>query len=510
MSIFSGWMPISNLSFTDSTWVHQIKRAFVGDTMVWPDISKGWVYYNPSLWFISASYDGIDWITISDKNLWATTVFNSGDTLTAANCGNYFQRWNNYAFPFNDAANISAAYNYPWEDVTWYDWNNNYNSSTCHCGDRYGHVNYQGVDYSWVWFIPPTTDLWWDSLSVTWRQGPCLSGWHIPQKAELVTLQNICDYFYVDIHSALHFPIHSTSRTPCYSVEYDYRSGAEAYRQAYAMSYLTWTTTQTRSGNDMTVYVGRDSWRGELNANYMCTIRPFKNVAVVPDETREPIGRTTYWWHDVNWFTWYRLPRWCSRWNGNMRSSWEEITLSYDWTANWLSRLYTKPSDAPLWEYTNRLLGVGYYRYIGGVSFWVKMGTAPTQWDPVILCPTYSPYVWLCRQWENSWEYDCLIYLDSDSNFHYTPPLWLQANTRYHIVYYTSGADIIYWINGVKNTYSTWISLASSDSDILFRNDPWVSIYLSDVAEAYNSNSDFWWDSKITRYWNDTKWLFGY
>lgn len=85
-----------------------------------------WIYHNSTLWVISISSDWTTWITIADKNLWATTVYNDGATLSEANCGKFYQRWNNYWFPFTWSVTTSStrvnAQNYwPW---------NYYNSST--------------------------------------------------------------------------------------------------------------------------------------------------------------------------------------------------------------------------------------------------------------------------------------------------------------------------------------------------------------------------------------------
>ena len=61
--------------------------------------SGAWIFHNPANWLISISWDWTTWITISDKNLWATAVYNDWATLSQANCWNYYQRWNNYWFP---------------------------------------------------------------------------------------------------------------------------------------------------------------------------------------------------------------------------------------------------------------------------------------------------------------------------------------------------------------------------------------------------------------------------
>lgn len=79
---------------------------------------EAWIYWNSTLWLISVARNSMteenyldedQWITFSDKNLWATTVWSNGDALTQANCGNYYQRWNCYWFPFTWAITTSST-----------------------------------------------------------------------------------------------------------------------------------------------------------------------------------------------------------------------------------------------------------------------------------------------------------------------------------------------------------------------------------------------------------------
>jgi hypothetical protein len=92
----------------------------------WWTLWPSWIYHNATLWLISISNDWNNWITIADKNLWATSVYNDWATLTQANCWNHYQRWNNYWFAFTWSVTTSAtkvdASNY-WPD-------NYYSSST--------------------------------------------------------------------------------------------------------------------------------------------------------------------------------------------------------------------------------------------------------------------------------------------------------------------------------------------------------------------------------------------
>lgn len=95
--------------------------------LYWTSITTGWIFWSSTDWLISLSSNWTTWITIADKNVWATTVWNSWDTLSEANCGYYFQRWNNYWFP-----RTWTLTNTSWDMVdasTYWPWNY-YSSST--------------------------------------------------------------------------------------------------------------------------------------------------------------------------------------------------------------------------------------------------------------------------------------------------------------------------------------------------------------------------------------------
>ena len=115
----------------------------------WSSVASGaGIFYNATLWLISISSDWTTWYTIADKNLWATTVYNRGDTRSQANCGNRFQWWNCYWF------------NWSWEtvdsttpvDTTGY-WPWNYYYSDVFMGTP--------SDWSWDWSSPGNRNLWW-------------------------------------------------------------------------------------------------------------------------------------------------------------------------------------------------------------------------------------------------------------------------------------------------------------------------------------------------------------
>ena len=105
--------------------------------LYWTSIEAGGIFWSSDLWLISLSSNWTTWITIADKNLWATTVWNSWNTLSEANCGKYFQRWNNYWFPRTwtitdtSSTQVDASIYWPWNyynSSTFITWNNDWSS----------------------------------------------------------------------------------------------------------------------------------------------------------------------------------------------------------------------------------------------------------------------------------------------------------------------------------------------------------------------------------------------
>lgn len=125
----------------DSTWTTLYDWS-------WTATGAG-VFHNSTLWLISVSSDWTTWITIADKNLWATAVYNN-DTMSQTNCGYYYQRWNNYWFNFDwslttSSTRIDTTDYWPW---------NYYSSSTF-------------ITYNWNWSSVTNNNLrWW----TTWIQ----------------------------------------------------------------------------------------------------------------------------------------------------------------------------------------------------------------------------------------------------------------------------------------------------------------------------------------------------
>lgn len=115
-----------------------------------------WIAYNSTDWLISLSWDGQTWITISDKNLWATTVYNSWDTLSVSNCWWYYQWWNNYMFSFS--WNVTLSYTKV-DASTYWPWNY-YNSST-----------FIASANPYIWDTSNNWNLWWWTTWVITNNG---------------------------------------------------------------------------------------------------------------------------------------------------------------------------------------------------------------------------------------------------------------------------------------------------------------------------------------------------
>ena len=126
---------------------------------------SAWIYWHKDLWLITASSNGTAWVTIADKNLWATTVYNSWDELSEENCWGYYQWWNNYMFPWTWTVTTSSTQ----VDASSYWPGNWYNSSTFITA---------GVNR---WDTTDNRNLWWwvdwnvwkdvESIKYEWKPG---------------------------------------------------------------------------------------------------------------------------------------------------------------------------------------------------------------------------------------------------------------------------------------------------------------------------------------------------
>lgn len=227
----------------------------------------GWgIYWNQSQWLISCSSDWTNWITIADKNLWATQVYSYWDTLSENVCGKFFQRWNNYWFPRT------------WPTST---------STTQVDASSYGPWNYYS-DSTFIissddWSSIPNDDLWGDTTdTLSARQWPCLSWFHVPTQSDWTNLFIV--WVYLWIWSAWNPTLYSTylklPRTGCIRW-FDWELDSFDLWEYWTSN--TWGTNT----NAMSMYFSSSaivlSWHSQRANGY--AIRPFANTPVVPDSS---------------------------------------------------------------------------------------------------------------------------------------------------------------------------------------------------------------------------------
>jgi hypothetical protein len=133
-SVRLNWDNINIASTYDSKNANWFNVRLFLDDYITPDNTRtveawtlwsAWIFHNATLWVISLTNGSDKNITMYDKNVWATAVYHDWYTLTANNCGKYFQRWNYYGFPFSWTFNKSSTK----PDTSWYWWNNPYSSN---------------------------------------------------------------------------------------------------------------------------------------------------------------------------------------------------------------------------------------------------------------------------------------------------------------------------------------------------------------------------------------------
>lgn len=236
-------------------------------------ITTAWIYHNPDLWLISLSSDGSNWLTIADKNLWASTVWNEWDLNTLANCGYFYQWGNNYWFDWTHLNSITKSSSPV--DAAWY-WPWNYYSSSTF---RYSMYEWDSSD---------NKDLWGgDTDTNASKQWPCDAWYHIPTFYEWDSLMTICTAISVTTpahyRTYLKLPWRVTGVDGLYIVWWDCTlAGTDLWRWFYWQSKYYY--------DDHTYFFS--IWTNSISAynNKYYTdalpIRPFKNEAVQPDTSR--------------------------------------------------------------------------------------------------------------------------------------------------------------------------------------------------------------------------------
>lgn len=140
--------------------IRPFKDTPVAPDSSWTDELWLWlIYWNSSLWLVSISLIWWWWITMADKNLWATQVYNISGEIVAtsqATCWNYYQWGNNYWFPRTWSLTTSSTT----VDTTGY-WPWNYYSSSTYILNRtwWGDIRNPNLRWWTTWITPIPTEL---------------------------------------------------------------------------------------------------------------------------------------------------------------------------------------------------------------------------------------------------------------------------------------------------------------------------------------------------------------
>lgn len=270
-------------------------------------IDDWYIYHNPELWLISISFDKVNWITIADKNLWATEVWNKWDEVTQENNWFFYQRWNNYWFPMDEsqytrrARRVSARNYWPW---------NYYNSNWVLITTNYYWDSSANNNLWWWWDDTLKNFMWRDATNFEDRQWPCPDWFHIPSwwllnklyntLLKIYNKLNCVNYISEPFRKIWFYRQADKYANNMYPEINDYIKLAPSWWLNMNMDwhyYLTynwnlWSSSVSDETLSRWYYANKIVvWQryyqftnNHLRSNAFC-IRPFKNEPVVPDDT---------------------------------------------------------------------------------------------------------------------------------------------------------------------------------------------------------------------------------
>jgi len=253
-----------NLRGAVNSQTPNVAEVYVWDTLVWtnyqPITPTAWVYWCPTKKCISISANWTNWITMSDRNIWAAKPW---DVWLL------YQRWNNYWFPPQRLTTVSTDSTQI--DVSSY-WPNNYYYSDTYITNNLWRSNWDVRDLRW-----------WVTLTDESVRWPCWEWWHIPSRWDLQYLINWSKQIISD---------HDTIRNVLKLWEWRYRDNAWKSKCCY-YAVRCCEATYYSSSQKTYPYFLRAPWEhaspvidiSQSMTNYAHPIRPFKNEPVVPNDT---------------------------------------------------------------------------------------------------------------------------------------------------------------------------------------------------------------------------------
>lgn len=480
--------------FKDRPVIPDNNRTQLYDWGDWPQWELTWIYHNATLWLISISSDWTNRTTIQDKNLWATTVWNNWDTLSEANCGYYYQRWNNYGFPFawsvtTSWSQVDASTYWPWDyysSSTFITWNQRW--------DTTDNWNLRWWVSQWTWETPDPVRLHW--AIQTFHRAPHYD-WYLNGAtiAYYPLTEDLLDH--KDNWNTL-YPLTANGSW------YSFSANADLYKAIY----FTWGTyLYPWSGNirgkhpwtdDMTIAF-RVSWF--TSPAYWTYGYSWYHSWILSFDRTFKTGVWSDWvvWRWVGlldlWYEWFSTEDWYST-----DDSWNPITVTTP-LVSWLS----------MWQtYWDSFISVvdtfhnGHHtRYISSEWFWVEY-------------PYFESNYW----WNKSVSQN-YIWRDSYSTSNYRYIHWYMRDFVVAWDVWTKGIIKAYfneslsrWGRAVTMTntsYYQWASYSSLTETLFTASETW---YYHITWQFYSNSGSSWatwathslsWWTKIS--WTDSGWV---
>jgi len=464
----------------------------------WSSVASGaGIFWNSSSWLISISKDGTTWYTIADKNLWATTVYNDWDTLSEANCWKYFQFWNNYPFPRTGSVTtwsaVDASAYWPWN---WY-YSNIFRTSA-NPRDTSGNGN---LRWWVVWAVKADVKDICVGAGVddySPMQWPCPDGFHIPWGTTELNERWLINVVWrnlgawsstngTDFSKYLKLPLAWYLSGSAWS---RYSSGSEWW---YACNQVHPARRITSNSVGYTRHSNYDWF----------SVRPFKDVPVVPDSTwttlHQGTGSAGIFWNKWLWL----------------------ISLSSNGT-KWYTIADKNLGAKVVWNYGDTLNAdnCGFF-YQSWNNYWFPYSwpatTSTSQVDVSNYWPSYpyfsstfikrssSPYEWGVSSIYNPWK--------SISTFHdlrWSQTLFQKKWNVKHVYVGTTPArptynPWIYWnkskgLISISSDWKKWITIADknvgakvvyNDGDTLSQDNCWYYY-------QWGNNYGFAWTGSLT------------
>lgn len=357
---------------------------------------NAWIFYSATLWIISLSSDGTNWISLSDKNLWASVVYNDWDTLSEANCWNLFQRWNNYWFLWQ--WNLSTTET----QVDWSPyWPWNYYSSNEYYIGGWDFVDWSSVrnDDRWWWITwaeHPAEIIercYWGKLidDYSAMRWPCPEGFHVPKSSERSAVINAWVSLWARATSwttnVTNFRTYLKLPNIVYLFPGDWLpwtwwSPQHRFYWGCVQSWSDWSWRYC-DALDVVEDYWWSIWVRRTSSNHWCPVRPFKDKPVVPDSSWTILYQNpgdTFWiYHNAilwlisissDWTTWITIAD-KNAWATNVYNFWDTITSANWW---WLYQWWNNYPFSINWATTTSSTRVdttwyGPWNYYSGSTF---------------------------------------------------------------------------------------------------------------------------------------------